>query len=146
MHKFQMIGVPVVFLLPVVLAVAGVFGESRTTVTVRTGAIAATVAYPTKLHYEQLATMEVWVENISSATLDTVTVAVDTAYANRFFQMMAMPSFEDAYTLSLVRLAPGERRLANIEMQGERYGTHEGELRIIAGDTAAVRLRTITFP
>jgi hypothetical protein len=90
--------------------------------------------------------MEVWVENVTRDVIDTVTVAIDTTYANRFFQIAAMPPFDDAYTVSLVRLAPGERRLANIEVQGERYGIHEGEVRIIAGDTARVRIRTIMFP
>lgn len=146
LHRFQMIGIPIVFLLPVVLAMAGVFGDSFETVQARSADVVATVTYPTRYRFEQLATMQVWVENTSAASIDTVTVAIDTAYANRFFQIGAMPSFDDAYSLSIVDLAPGERRLANIEIQGERYGIHEGELRIIAGDTAIVRLRTIMFP
>jgi hypothetical protein len=146
LHRFQLIGIPIVFLLPVVLAMAGVLGQTMDTVRADSASVSATIRYPSRLGYEQLGTLEVWVENVSGNVIDTVTVAIDTAYANRFFQLAATPPFEESYSLSIVGLAPGERRLANIEIQAERYGIHEGEVRIIAGDTAVARLRTIMFP
>jgi hypothetical protein len=146
LHRFQLIGIPVVFLLPVALALAGLLGKATITVRAESTSVVATIRYPSRLGYEQLGTMEVWVENVTRAAIDTVTVAIDTAYANRFFQMVATPPFEESYSLSMVGLAPGERRLANIEVQAEQYGIHEGELRVIAGDTAIARLRTVMFP
>jgi hypothetical protein len=146
LHRFQMIGIPIVFLLPVVLALAGAFGESWRTERTQTRDVAVTLRYPTRFRYKQLNTMEVWVANVSAARIDTVTVAIDTAYANRFSTVTSIPDFTEPYSLDLTDIAPGDRRLAIIELQGERYGAHEGEVRVIAGDTVRVRVRTTIFP
>lgn len=146
LHRYQVIGIPVVFLLPVVLALAGAFGEAWRTERVQMRDVTVTVRYPTRFRYKQLNAMEVWVANLSAASIDTVTVAIDTAYANRFSTVTSIPAFTQPYALVLTDMAPGERRLALVELQGERYGEHAGEVQVIAGDTARVRVRTLIFP
>jgi hypothetical protein len=146
LYRSQVIGIPFVFLLPVVLALAGAFGEAWRTVRAETSAVAATISYPSRYRYKQLNTMEVWVANVSTALIDTVTIAIDTAYASRFSTVTSIPDFTLPYSIDLLDIPPGERRLAIIELQGERYGTHEGEVRVIAGDTATLRVRTTIFP
>lgn len=141
----QWVGIPLL-LVPVLLAAFGVFGESWDTATASSATISVDVRWPTRFRYKQLNEVHVWVENRTGGVLDTVTVALDTAYASRFSTVTAIPDFDDAYSLSLVALRPGERRLAVIELQAERYGRHEGRLDVVAGDTARLRLHTIVFP
>ncbi|MGH7480624.1 MAG: hypothetical protein ACRELV_00585 [Longimicrobiales bacterium] len=145
LHRHQWIGVPLLALLPI-LAVAGVFGESWRVEQRANEQLELTLRYPTRYRYKQLNSIELWIRNRSPATIDTVSVAVDTAFGNRFSTVRSIPGFDSPYELSLTRLEPGESRMVVIEIQGEHYGRHSGRLEVHAADTLGVTMTTFIFP
>lgn len=145
-HTFQWVMIPLLAALPL-LALSGVFGERWRTETAAAGPLEITVHYPTAFRYKMINTLTATVTNRSGTVLDTVTVSLDSAYANRFSTVTAIPPFTAAHDVEVVALAPAESRLVRIEMQGERYWRHEGFVRVISGtDTASVAVSTIVFP
>ncbi len=91
--------------------------------------------------------LRVGVTNTTARVLDSVTVDVDTAYASRFSSALAIPAFEHPYRVQLSGVQPGETRLVQVELEGDAYGRHSGEVRVSAGsDTARVRLHTFISP
>lgn len=148
LHGYQWVGIPLLFLVPV-LALVGVFGETSEHVEAVGGGLRLEVAYADRYRYKQINPVEAWVENRSGARLDTVVVAFDEAYARQFSTLMFIPSPVEPFEVELYDLAPGERRLVWAELQAERYGRHTGALRAyVPGrrDTAAVVLSTLVFP
>lgn len=147
LYTSQWIGMPLLLLIPV-LALFGVFGESRHVVTARTGELAVEAEYPARNRYGMLADLRLAVTNTTAAALDTVTVVLDSAYATRFSSLTAIPDFERAYVIELTDLQPAETRRVRIELEGNEYGLHRGELRVgVRGaGTARLGLDTFIFP
>lgn len=145
LYPFQWVGAGVLAIFPL-LAVFGVFGESMRRVETATPTLGIDVRYPSRFRYKQIQQIEIWIRNRSGSPLDTVRVRLDSAYARYFSTLKAIPSFDQAYTLPVTGLAPGEVRLAIVELQAERYGRHTGLLQVTATDTADVRLSTFVFP
>jgi hypothetical protein len=146
--RSQWIGVVALFLVPI-LALFGTFGESQAQVQGASAELVIRVEYPTRYRYKQIDRVRVEVENASSATLDTVTVAFDSAYVSRFSTLMFIPAAKEPFTVELAPLPPQSTRLIWVELQAERYGWHHGSLRAWrrgSSDTAIVPLRTIIFP
>jgi hypothetical protein len=131
-----------------VLALLGFFGESWATGEDRTAEISVETRYPSRYRYKTLNSVRLDVTNTSNGILDTVSVEVDTAYLSRFSTVVAIPAFEYPYLIELTDLGPGETRRVRVELQGEQYGRHRGEIRVSASgaDTARVRLSTFIFP
>lgn len=145
-YRFQLIGLPFLAALPI-LALLGVFGERWDAVAASDGSLAATVHYPTALRYKMIDEIEMLVSNRGGAVIDTVTVALDTAYASRFSTINAVPQFTRPFEIGLAQIQPGESRRVRIEIQGERYWSHSGELTFrSATDTVRIHLTTMVFP
>lgn len=147
LHPWQWVGVPLLLLIPL-LALLGVFGESRATVRAETAQIALELQYATRYRYKTINSLSLDVTNRTGAWLDTVTVEIDTAYVSRFSNVAAIPSFTGAYTIELTAVEPQETRSVRVELQGEHYGRHRGELRATASgaDTARLQMSTFIFP
>lgn len=147
LRRWQWIGIPLLLLVPV-LAVIGFFGETRATAHARTSELAIQVEYPTRYRYKMINSLRLNVTNTSPGQLDTVTGLLDTSYPARFSTVVAIPPFEHPYSIPIVGLKPDEVRRVRVELQGEHYGRHTGELRITAGgaDTAVIKLSTFIFP
>ncbi len=147
LHPWQWIGVPVLILIPV-LALLGVFGDTWETAIVRTADVAVEVQYPERNRYRMSTPLWIDVRNVTAGTMDTVTLAIDTTYLSRFAMVAAIPAFEYPYVIRITDLAPGEARRVHVELQGEQYGRHSGELWVTSGgaDTARIQLETFVFP
>jgi hypothetical protein len=146
LYRFQRLGLPILAAIPI-LALLGLFGERWNSVQARDGALDVSVRYPTAFRYKMIDEIEVYVTNRGSGIIDTVTVALDTAYATMFSTINAVPPFTGPFEVSLPQLASGESRRVRIEIQAERYWTHTGELSVrSASDTARVTLETTVFP
>lgn len=143
----QWVLVPLMLALPL-LAILGVFGERRETVTARAGPVHATIEYPTILRYKLRGSVSVQLHNTGATSIDTVTIAIDTAYVQHFTQVLALPSLARAYEVDVAPLRAGERQLVRIELVANRQGRHRGELTIATtgADTARVRIATRIFP
>ena len=145
LYPYQWIGLGVLALLPV-LAWAGVLGESWRVERGRIGALDVVVSYPSRFRYKQLNQIEVQVRNASAAALDSVRVALDTAFGARFSTVQSLPPLDDAFSLTISTIPAQQTRLAVIEIQGERYGRHQGTLTIAASDTVRISLSITIFP
>lgn len=147
-YRFQWVGLPLLFLLPI-LALLGVFGETRGSADDMGAEIALRVEYPTRYRYKQIHPVEVAVENTSARTLDTVVVAFDPAYVRRFSTPAFIPSPTEPFEVELLDVRPGEVRRVWAELQGEHYGRHRGTIEAYqAGgtDTTSVSVSTFIFP
>ena len=139
-------GLPFLLAFPV-LALLGVFGERRTEAQASGGMLAISVRYPAVFRYKMIEAIEVRVTNRGDTAIDTVTVAIDTAYAVRFSTVSAVPPFTGPFEVDLPQLAARETRHVRIEIQGEHYWSHSGELTVAArADTIRIPLRTTVYP
>lgn len=147
-YRYQWVGLPLLLLMPV-LALLGVFGETWDHVEDAGAELTLRVEYPTRYRYKQINTVQVFVQNTASSTLDTVVVAFDPAYIRRFSTLMFIPSPKQPFEIELLDVKPGETRLVWVELQGEQYGRHQGTIeayRPASLDTARVVVNTLIFP
>ena len=129
------------------LAAAGTFGESWDRRRLSGSALEAHVEFPTRFSYQMVNAVLVDVRNVSGGTIDTVRIAIDTSYADRFSEVTFAPSEERRGVVALADMRPGESRRLRIDLQGEEYGRHEGRLTVAGGgDSLSTMLRTIIFP
>jgi hypothetical protein len=144
---FRGIGMVLILLVPA-LAIAGVFGESRDTAAARGPNVSVRMEFPSRYRYRMLNTLTLAVENTSERKIDTVTVRLDTAYVLRFSTVVITPAPEQAFLVPLTDVAPGEIRLVVMELQGERYGRHSGQVHVetTSGDTLALPVHTLIYP
>lgn len=144
---FRAIGMGLIMLVPA-LAIAGVFGESWDTAAAGGPNISVRMEFPSRYRYKMLNSLTLAVENTSARTIDTVTVSLDTAYALRFSTVVITPPPAQAYMVPLTDVEPGEIRLVVVELQGERYGRHSGQVHVetTSGDTLALPVHTLIYP
>jgi hypothetical protein len=146
LHRSQWLLIPLFLLLPL-LALLGVFGEAHHTELIAAGPVQVSVRYPTILRYKLHGRIDVQLHNRSAITFDTITIALDTAYARQYTDVTSVPPFTSAYEVDVADVRADERFLVRIEMIADRHGSHDGDLTIIAAsDTARVRLSTRIFP
>lgn len=147
LYPWQWIGLPILVLIPV-LALFGVFGHTWAEVRDAGADVEMEIRYPSRFRYKELQAMYVSVRNRSDRVLDTVTVAFDTAYINRFSTVTFKPDISRAYEVELTDLMPGDVRLIMVEIQGEAYWGHHGAIsaRHSDSDTAEVHVSTFIFP
>jgi hypothetical protein len=146
-YGWQWIALPPMMLIPV-FALFGAFGTSRDTARASTPELEMEISYPSRFRYKQIDRIHAFVANRSQRQLDTVTVSFDSGYIARFSTVTFTPSVGRAYEVELTDVGPGERRLISVELQGEEYWRHRGEISATSGsaDTARVRIGTIVFP
>jgi len=146
LHRLQLIGMPFIAALPL-LAMFGVFGDRSTSVEASSGALHARVEFPTRLRARPSRPITVTVSNTSAETMDTITVAFDSAYVDRFTGVTFVPSPDEDYTVAMTEVGPGETRRIRVEMQAQKAGAHAGRITIRARDNRLdVPVRTIVFP
>jgi hypothetical protein len=142
----QRIGFPILLAIPI-LALFGIFGETRAHAHATSGSIDLEVSYPARFRYRQVQSLRASVRNLSQVMADTVRVSFDTAYVASFSSVRFDPAAKSAYTVDLTDIKPSESRLVSVELWGQEYGNHRGTIVASRGsDSAIVRLRTLVFP
>ena len=142
----QRFGMAVLFAVPV-LALLGIFGESQARAHTTSGSLDVAVSYPTRFRYRQVQSLRVSVRNRSTQIMDTVKVSFDTAYISRFSSVRFDPARKTAYSIDLTNVKSLESRLVAVELWGQDYGNHGGDIVARNGsDSATVHLRTFVFP
>ena len=142
----QWIGLPIILAVPI-LALFGVFGETRDDVRVSGRALDVLVEYPARVRHGTTTSLEIRVRNMANQPLDTVTVSFDTAYVTRFTNPIYVPSSTKAHEVTLLNVLPAEIRLAMLELRAEKAGRHTGGVTAASGgDSAVVSFRTFVFP
>ena len=146
LSRKQRFGLPILMAIPF-LALFGVFGETTENARDAATVVGETVGYPDKLHYRQSSEVTVAVTNRSLIPLDTVQIRVDTGYLMRLARVRFDPSSASDFTVPLLNVKPGERRLVRIELAAEKYGRANGHVVAKSGkDSAVVALTTFIFP
>jgi hypothetical protein len=147
LYRWQWVGLPLLLLVPV-LALFGVFGNTRAAVANAGGPLAIDVEYPTRFRFSETQDMYVRVANRSAIPLDTVTVAFDTGYMSGFAAPTFRPDIARAYEVELTHLKPGETRLITVELKGKEYWSREGRIAAwhTGPDTVSVAVSTLIFP
>lgn len=149
-HLTQLVGVPLLALLPV-LAVVGIFGVGRGEAQAEDGALALRVSYPERFRLKMIEPLEIYVRNAGDAPL-AVVVRLDTNYLTAFSNVEITPGptlvSDEVYEVSLGEVQPGETRLVSVELQAERYWQHRGSVSATsdAGDRAELAFGTFVIP
>jgi hypothetical protein len=146
LYRYQWVGMPLLALLPA-LAAAGLLGESSSTQHARSQSLDVTIDYPSRLRYNLTQRIAVRVENRGTLAIDTVHLVFDVPYMDAFANVNAVPSFTEAYEIPIVAVAPGEIRVAHIDVTGQKYWRQSGSLQVNAGsDRMRIPLSTVIFP
>lgn len=144
----QRIGLLLLMAIPV-LAVLGIFGESFEQVTQSSEDLSMTVEYATRYRYKMINNLSVDLVNESDQTLPVLSVSFSRDYIDQFSTVTFTPSVKEitgtAYIVELTEVAPGESRSVQVELQGERYGQHQGAVGASAEGIASVELQLTTF-
>lgn len=148
--KAQLIGVPVILLIPI-LALIGLFDAHFEHATSVAGDLQVTVEYPSSIRYKKLEPISINVQNLSAVTFPTVTVTIDDAYLNAFSTVTFTPDVDevtaDKFILNLNNLQPQESRRILVEVQAEHYWNHTGNVNAEYEEThVGVTISTFIFP
>lgn len=146
LYGYQWVGIPLLGLI-VLLALGHVFGPASAQERAQASSLSVEVQYPTRFRYKQIDRIWIRVTNLSSRMIDTVQVEVDPEYLRAFSNVSATPAFESVYRIPITHLEPGEVAEVKIGIQAERFGRHEGWIRISSPrDTARISVHTFAFP
>lgn len=146
------IAAAVLLLILPVLAALGVFGESFGTADASGGEIRLSAEYPSRLRFLLDSSLRVTVENTGQQTLSAPELHFERGYIDQFVNISFVPpateATGDAYIVALSDLAPGDSQVVTVQMQGSRYGRHEGRIWVSINGQTAVELNvsSIVFP
>lgn len=146
LNRTQLIGVPLLALIPL-LAILGTFGEHWDTRVADGGTLRTVIEFPDRFRAKLSKPITVFVENRSQQPLDTVEVAFDAEYIERFTAVSFLPDVEESYVVRLLDVRPGETRRVHLELDGDQVGGHHGRVVVRSGtDSSVVGIHTIVFP
>jgi hypothetical protein len=144
----QLIGIPLLMLLPI-LALLGVFGEGYAEASSSSDVLAITVEYPTRNRYGMNNFIEVKVQNVTEREVASVTVSFNADYIGRFAEVTFQPEVDEvangAYHVTLNDVEPEETRLVTVELKGDQYGRHNGQIMVSAEGAREVEIPIDTF-
>jgi hypothetical protein len=146
LYPGQWIGIPLLMLLPV-LAVFGVFGESRGSADAAGAMLRLEVDYPKRLRAGKWSEVQVRIQNMSGAVLDDVAVTFDASYLHHFSRLTFTPALTLPQTIELSDLHSGGTSIVRLEFEADRPWWGRGRIGVThGGDTTAVLISTFTFP
>jgi hypothetical protein len=147
LYPSQWIGVPLLLLVPV-LALAGVFGETRTTRELRDDVLHYSVEYPTRLRAGQTTLLRIRIVSIAATAPDSVTVTLDAAFMERFDEVRIMPEPARPWAVVVTGMAPGDSAEVQVELAGRALGRSRGGVTLehTGGAPRDVAITTIVFP
>ncbi|MCC7206842.1 MAG: hypothetical protein IT323_06025 [Anaerolineae bacterium] len=147
-YPAHVIGVTLLALLPV-LALLGIFGEEVNTASASTPGLLVEVRHITRTRYSLRTTMEIVVENRTSATLSDVMVSLDREYLDGFTSAQFKPDVTrvtpETIDITLPDLEPGAWRAIDIQMTANRVGTQSGHITVRAESANAEGAATLTI-
>lgn len=147
-NRAQLIGIPLLLIVPV-LAMFNIFGPSRREVNVASQALHVRIKYPRCLHFSTSDRIEVEVRNTGPAPLEDLAATLSRDYLAACGNLAVFPDASEldasGLRIRLGRVPPGETRQAWIQVQGDFYGSHAGEIRVTAGDASLATAPISTF-
>lgn len=146
-YKFQILLSLPIIAIPV-LALWGMFGETIDKIQSTQSPIEVTIEYPKRLRLKQRLPLSVIIKNISNENLEGLNVSFDKKYLDQFSDLSATPAFDSIYEVRLGALPPADVIEVNLEFQGQKYGSHEGNIRIQpkTGRPQTFHVKSFVFP
>jgi hypothetical protein len=120
-YALQAVGVPALLCLPL-FAFFGLLDDKRTTERVTTPSMEVEVDYSYRTRYSLPETVEVRIRNVTEQTLENVALHLDPHFFPQMRQLVITPAPEQAYSVSLGRLAPGEVKTVRAEYRNHLLG------------------------
>lgn len=147
LHNYQKVGLPLLVLVPV-LAMGGLFGESKDTDDLVTQSLLLQIEYPSRLRYRTSSEMVVRVTNRSTEPLDSLAVTLDPDYLAAFSDVSFVPPVDRAFAWDLLDLAPGEERRIVVEYSAREYWNQKGHVSVSGHglENADLPVTTFVFP
>jgi hypothetical protein len=151
LYPYQMIGLPLLFLIPI-LALLGVFESSSGHVIGTGDGLQLSVEYMTRTMYHKNEEIHIEVANMSDAPLAQLSVRIDKSYLDGFGPSSFSPPVSrvtgEAYEIDMADVGPGESRAVVIQVQGDQYGSNRGAVSALAADgrQVSIQLETYVFP
>jgi hypothetical protein len=147
-HHLQLIGIPLLLLVPV-LALFSVFGETVSSTVAASPELELHVEYPTRFRYKMIDTVMVSFTNVSARTLSSVQVEFERAYVEKFSTVAFTPSVKHvtdaAYIVEVNELLPGETRIISVTIQAEKFGRHAGSITATYDNAERLQVSIDTF-
>jgi hypothetical protein len=105
------------------------------------------VQYTTRTRFQQTQLISVLATNPGPAVIDSLHVAVDTAYLSGFSEVTMIPDPSFPYATDLLDIPAGGMREVHVSARGDRSGRRRGNLTLsLHGDTVRVPLFTLILP
>lgn len=151
LEKYQLIGVPLLVLLPA-LALWGVFGVTSASARASATGLEIEVTYPERFRYRMHRELEVTVRNTGGKPLPVVVVSFDRPYISAFSQVQFTPAARsitaEGFEVELDDIPPGGERRVSASLQADDYGRHDGWVTVEAqgGGRSRLPITTIVFP
>ncbi len=149
-YPFQLIGIPLLFLLPI-LALFGYLSETTTVVRESGKGMEIVVNYPGRINYQSLDRTEITVTNTTGGAIPDMAVMIDKTYLESFAEISFMSDIKEitgeAYVFDLSNLPPHESRSVVYESRGAAIGSHSGTITVSSGeDTLTAVVETFVYP
>ena len=130
-YPFQLIGIPILFVIPI-LALLGVFGETSTTIQQAENGLELEVHYSNRVLFQGLDGTEIHVENTSNQTISNLTIQIEKSFLDNYSDLSFTPEVdeitEQAYVIELLDVQPGETRIVAYDSRGKIVGSHQGRI------------------
>jgi hypothetical protein len=147
LHGGQWVGIPLLMVVPV-LALLGVFGESRRHAAAAGDGLRVEVEYPERYRTGRRSDIVVRVRNVSPAALKGVSVAFDPEYLSDAYNVLFNPPASAPHEVALPMLEPGAEEEVRVEFEAEHRWWRRGWIRVLQDGSAVAELRigTLVLP
>jgi hypothetical protein len=150
LYPYQWVGFLCLFLIPV-LALFGVFGETRDVAQIQANGIELTVMYTNRVHFHAQSTTRILVRNTQTEVMPAIQVAIDRSLLDNYAELTFMPGVAEItaseFVIQLTGIPPGETRVILLNSRGKIPGFHQGMVTASAGEEQiTVKLEVFIFP
>jgi hypothetical protein len=143
----QLVGLVILATIPV-LAMLGLLDAGQHQVAGTTPALEVEVEYPARMRVSGHEVLRIVATNRTGSPLEGVRVLLPDSYMAAFAAREVVQEATPDYVVTFPPIEPGRSRTVQVALLAERFGRHEGPIRVVpaAGDTLILALRTLILP
>ena len=150
-YVFQFIGLPFILLIPL-LAISGLFDQTRTESEQSNDEISIHMDYPSRYRHKTEGTILIHVQNNSQESIPSLRLEISRDYLDQFSELRFFPELNqisaDSYIIELSEIPHDTSELIRIELLASNYGEATGLVAAIAEGVEPLRLsiNSFTYP
>lgn len=143
----QLVGIVILATMPV-LAMFGLLSARQYQVTGATPALEVEAEYPARMRVSGHEVLRIAVTNRAGSPLEGVRVLLPDSYLSAFAAREVVQEATPDHVATFPPIPPGQTRTVQVALLAERFGRHQGSMRVVsaAGDTLTLTLRTFILP